>query len=110
MLVIVHLNCFNPTEVRPLFTLSHSGDPLFDSVNRGLTLVRLELCSGHYYKKTTTFYIYFLHKYTCGDPGKNRPLLLVACQLGGLSGETVLIEQAWHDKKPISDKLQAPGL
>ena len=29
------------TKVRPLFTLSHRGSPLCDSVNRGLTLVIL---------------------------------------------------------------------
>ena len=89
-LVIVRLNCFNLTKVRPLFTLSHRGDPLCDIVNRGLTLLRLELCNGHYTTLLQEYnYIYFLHKYTCGDPGKNRPSLLVACQRGVLSGETV---------------------
>ena len=103
MLVIVQLNCFNLTKVRPLFTLSHRGDPLCDSVNRGLTLVRLELCNGHYYKNTTIF-IFFINILV------GIQVRIVACQRGGLSGEFVLIEQAWNDKKPISDKLLAPGL
>ena len=41
---------YNLTKVRPLFTLSHRGsDPLCDSVNRGLTLVRLGCIESNMY-------------------------------------------------------------